>query len=49
MPNKIYDEGPRYAKVKVEQTGKGYVASLFLDKKLAHKTSSMLAKKTPLC
>lgn len=45
MPNKIYDEGPRYAKVKVEQTGKGYVASLFLDKKLAHKTAPMLAKK----
>lgn len=44
MPNTLYDEGPRYAKVTVEQTETGYVASLFLDKKLAHKTAPMLAK-----
>ena len=48
MPNTLYDEGPRYAKVKVEQTEKGYVASLFLDKKLAHKTAPMLAKKNAI-
>ena len=44
MPNKIYDDGPRYAKVTINQTDKGYVASLFLDKKLYHSTAPMLAK-----
>lgn len=44
MPNKIYDEGPNYAKVKIIQSEKGWVASLFIDGRQAYQSKPMLAK-----
>ena len=44
MPNKIYDEGPHYARVKITQSEKGWIASLFIDGKQAYQSAPMLAK-----
>lgn len=44
MPNKIYDDALDYAKVAITQTGKGYVATLYLNKKVFYRTTPMLAR-----
>lgn len=44
MPNKIYDEEDYHAKVRITQTGNGWVAELLIDKKCIHKTAPMFAK-----
>ena len=48
MPNKIYDDAPDYAKVTITQTGKGYVATLYLNKKVFYRTAPMLARENAI-